>query len=103
CVRSLGKGLDGVAHQVEYDVLNLDSVDLQTRQSIAELEAVLHIVSLRIRSHQVGKLSDQNVDLGRLGPTDGPARQAAQPTDDVPGTHRLCRDLFQGALYLFEI
>src|ERR1700730_16502273 len=102
-VRSLGKGFDGVAHEIEYDVLDLDSVDLQTRQPVAELEAVLHIVSLRIGSHQVGKFSDQHGDFGRLGPSGVLARQAAQLTDDVPGTHRLCRDLFQGAPYLFEI
>ena len=58
---------------------------VQRRQSVAELQAVSHLLGLRIRPYQVGEFSDQHVDLGRFAPTDEELQRARRKGQPLTG------------------
>jgi hypothetical protein len=102
-VRHVGQRLDGVAHQVEQQLLDLRAVDPDLRQVETRLEAIAHPVVLGVGLDEIGQLGDQGIDSSQLTGTLLGTREAAQATNDFSSAQRLRCDLLKRVANLPDV
>ena len=81
--------IDGVHHQVEQHLLQLNPVALDVREIVTELCPHGHPGTLQLAGYEQQQLADGGVQVGRRERRRRPAEDGAQPRDDVRGTTRI--------------